>query len=593
MATSSTTSNFVPSVDYTSRDYASILSDMTNLIPNFSPLWTNRDPADFGMTLLELFAYMGDILNYYIDRAANEAFISTATQRASVLQIANLLGYTPTDITPSTVTLTFQNSTSFPITIPALTQVATSLIQNATTTQIVFETNSSLTIPAASGSTNGSATVTATQGETVSNEVIGTSDGSANQTYQLLNSSVINSSVEITINGVSYQNVQYLIDSNSYDPVFTTFTNADGYTYITFGDGVSGRIPPNGVAIYATYRIGAGSQGNVASNTITYIINVPSSTIPAGLTVSNQDIVVSGDGAATGGADAESTDSIRVNAPLSIRAINRAVSLTDYAVLAIQVSGVAKAIAVANVYTSVTLYFVPFGDPGVASDNVTPTSVFNTLSTNVLNALVDKTPANTTVTFQPPKYVGVYLVVNVTVAPQYRQSSVLTNVTSALNSLLYIDNVVFGDTIAVSDVYSAVASVDGVAYQSITKMVRADQDQTYTIDNKVLTSNVATLTTSATHTLTVGQTVSVTGVDSTFNGTYVVTAITTNTFSYALIANNVSSASCSGSVTALTVGNIVCATSEIPTLYELGTTASPSATGVGSLVVNVTGGILS
>ena len=93
------TSNYVPSIDYTSRDYASILSDMTTLIPNFSPNWTNRDPADFGMTLLELFSYMGDILNYYIDRAANEAFIATATQRSSVLQIANLLGYTPTDIT--------------------------------------------------------------------------------------------------------------------------------------------------------------------------------------------------------------------------------------------------------------------------------------------------------------------------------------------------------------------------------------------------------------------------------------------------------------------------------------------------------------
>ena len=587
------TSNYVPSIDYTSRDYASILSDMTTLIPNFSPTWTNRDPADFGMTLLELFSYMGDILNYYIDRAANEAFISTATQRSSVLQISNLLGYTPTDITASTVILTFQNSTSSIITIPALTQVATSLVQNATTNQIVFETDSALSIPAAVGAVNGSATVTATQGETVYNEIIGTSDGSSNQSYQLSNSSVINSSVQILINGVAYQRVQYLIDSNSYDPVYTTFTNADGYTYVTFGDSISGRIPPNGVAIYATYRIGAGSQGNVASNTITYIINVPSSTIPVGLTVTNQDITISGDGASTGGADAESTDSIRINAPLSIRSINRAVSLTDYSALAVQVSGVSKAIATASVYTSITLYFAPSGDAGVATDNVTPTTVFNNLSTQILTALTDRAPANTTITFQPPKYVGVYLIVNVTVLPQYKQSSVLTNVTAALNSLLYIDNVVFGDTIAVSDVYSAIASVDGVGYQNINKMVRADQDQTYTINNKALTSNVATLTTSVTHTLTVGQTVSVTGVDSTFNGTFVVTGTTTNTFSYALVATNVSSTSASGSVTALTVGNIVCASSEIPTLYELGTVASSSATGIGSLTVNITGGILS
>ena len=130
------TNNYVPSVDYTSRDYTSILTDMTNLIPSFSPQWTNRDPADFGMTLLELFAYMGDILNHYIDIAANESFIATATQRDSVLQIASLLGYIPTSTTGASVNLTFTNSNSSSVTLPALTQAATSLISNATTSQI-------------------------------------------------------------------------------------------------------------------------------------------------------------------------------------------------------------------------------------------------------------------------------------------------------------------------------------------------------------------------------------------------------------------------------------------------------------------------
>jgi len=584
--------NYVPSVDYTSRDYSAILTDMTNLIPIFSPTWTNRDPADFGMTLLELFAYMGDILNYYIDRTANEALITSATQRQTVLQIASLIGYTPTNSTASTVTLTFQNSTASPITLPALTQVATSLVSNGTTTQVVFETNSALTVPAKSGATNGSATVVATQGQTVSNEIIGVSDGTPSQTYALANTSVINGTVNVTINGVAYQSVQYLIDSNGYDPVFSTNTDADGITYVTFGDSVSGRVPPNGAQIYATYRVGGGVIGNVASNTIKYVISIPSGTIPAGLTVSNQDISVSGDGAATGGADAESTDSIRINAPKSIRAINRAVSLSDYSYIAVQVSGVAKAIATADVYTSVTLYLAPAGDPGVAADNVTPTSVFNNLTPNVLSSLIDKAPANTTITFQPPKYVGAYLVVNITVAPQYKQSSVVSNVTSAINNLFYIDNVIFNDTVAVADVYQTISSVDGVAYQQIQKLVRADQDQTFTITNKALTSNVATLTTSVTHNLSVGQTVFVTNVDSTFNGTFVVIATTSNTFSYVLVANNVSSTSATGSVTALVVKDIVCGINEIPTLYELGTTASPSTTGVGSVVINATGGIL-
>ena len=584
--------NYVPSIDYTSRDYASILADMTALIPNFAPQWTNRDPADFGMTLLELFSYMGDILNYYIDRAANESFITTATQRSSVLQLAQMLGYTPGSSMASKTTLTFQNSTSSPITIPALTQVATSLVANATTSQIIFETDAALTIPAASGSVNGSATVTATQGVTWSNEKIGTSDGSPNQYWALSHPYVINNSIHVTINGLAYTQVDYIIDAGSYDPIFAASTNANNITYLNFGDGISGSIPPIG-DIFATYRVGSGSLGNVASNTIKYIILVPgSSVIPSGLTVSNQDIVTSGDGAATGGADAESTNSIRVNAPLSIRTINRAVALLDYSALAVQVSGISKAVATADVYTSVTLYLVPSGDPGVAADNVTETSAFTTASNNVLNYLIDKAPANTTITFQPPKYAGVYLVVNFTVAPQYRQSSVVANVTSAINNLFYIDNVYFGQTVAISDVNYAIANVNGVAYQQIIKMVRADQDQTYNITNKALTSNVATLTTSATHTLTVGQTVSVTGVDATFNGTFVVTAVTSNTFSYALVANNQSSTSSPGSVTALTVKDITCASNELPTIYALGNVPSPSATGIGSVTLNATGGIV-
>ena len=575
--------NYVPSIDYTSRDYSSILADMTKLIPNFSPEWTNRDPADFGMTLLELFSYMGDILNYYIDRSANEGFITTATQRQSVLELARMLGYTPTDATAATVTLTFQNSTGSAVTLPAKTQVATSLVANSTTSQVIFETDAAVTVPAKVGSVNGSATVAATQGKTIYDEIIGVSDGSASQTFALFNTSVISNSISITISGVTYQQVNYIIDASSYAPVFSSSTNAEDVTYVVFGDSVSGRIPPNGAQIYATYRIGGGVIGNVATNNIKYIIAVPSGSIPAGVTVSNQDISVSGDGAATGGADAESIDSIRINAPLSIRAINRAVSLSDYSYLAVQVTGVSKAISAADSYSSITLYLAPTGDLGVQSDNITPTTVFNNLTTDVLAYLLDKAPANTTITFQPPKYVGVKIWVSITVASQYSQSAVKSAVISAINSLFDYDNVVFNDTIYVSDLYDAIGSVDGVANKRIIKFVRKDADQTFTITNKALTSNVATLTTSATHNLAVGQTVYISDVDSTFNGTYVVTAKTTTTFSYALVAANVSSTAATGSVTALNVGDIVCTTNEIPTLVE-----APS---VGTLTVDATGGI--
>ena len=74
---------------------------------------------------------------------------------------------------------------------------------------------------------------------------------------------------------------------------------------------------------------------------------------------------------------------------------------------------------------------------------------------------------------------------------------------------------------------------------------------TYSISNKALTSNVATLTTTTTHALEVGGEAIVTGVDATFNGTHIITAVTSTTFSYAKTASNVTSSAVSpvGTVT--------------------------------------------
>ena len=70
---------------------------------------------------------------------------------------------------------------------------------------------------------------------------------------------------------------------------------------------------------------------------------------------------------------------------------------------------------------------------------------------------------------------------------------------------------------------------------------RSSVNEVYSVSNKALTSNVATLTTSLAHDFNVGNSITVTGVDATFNGTYVVTATTSTTISYAKTATNVTS----------------------------------------------------
>ena len=78
----------------------------------------------------------------------------------------------------------------------------------------------------------------------------------------------------------------------------------------------------------------------------------------------------------------------------------------------------------------------------------------------------------------------------------------------------------------------------------IERSIRPD----WTVTNKALTSNVATLTIGS-HKLLVGATVNVANVDATFDGTYVLTAVAATTISYAKTAANVTSVAATGAIT--------------------------------------------
>ena len=463
-------SNYIPQVDYTSRDYAAIRDDMIGLIPSLLPEWTSTDASDFGITLIELFSYMGDMLNYYIDRSANEGFISTATQRASVLSIAQMLGYTPSSAAPATVQLTFTNSTSSAVTVPALTQVATTTTVNGVNTQIIFETDFDLLV-AGNSSTTGSAT----QGETIAYEYLGDSNGSVNQSFSLSKNPLISNTTNVVVGslvggipvGTIYTEVPYIIDAGSNDPSYVVYTDANNISYINFGDGVSGRIPPIN-SIYVTYRIGGGALGNVGPNTLTYQLT----NILAGVRVTNQ-------AAASGGANQETTDSIRINAPLAYTALSRAVSLNDYSALAVQVPSIAKAIADSgSAYNSIILYIAPFGDTSIGTPGVdvngAVTTTFNNAVTDLVSYITDKAPATTTITVNPPTYVPVNISLTAHILSQYRQSDVLTAINQALADILDFTSVIFAENVVLQYIHQALTTVSGLDYADVTLLTRAD-----------------------------------------------------------------------------------------------------------------------
>lgn len=82
-----------PEIDYLARDYTSLRQLLLDRLSKTLPGWRERNPADLGITLVELLAYVGDRLSYRQDAIATEAYLGTARQRVSVRRHARLLDY--------------------------------------------------------------------------------------------------------------------------------------------------------------------------------------------------------------------------------------------------------------------------------------------------------------------------------------------------------------------------------------------------------------------------------------------------------------------------------------------------------------------
>jgi len=448
-------------IDYSNRDYDSIKADLLARASEIVPEWTTRESSDFGVLLVDLWAYMGDVLHYYVDKAAGEAFITTATQRESLLSLASLFDYSPQLQTASEATVTV-SGVNVPagqtVTIPA----GTVFVAPATSeTPIVYFSSTA----SASASASVNPVISVVEGEPINNETVGSSNGTANQRFVLFYSGVIGDSVRVfveegtVLNGspslVEYQYVNKLIDSAFNDKVFTIATTANNETEIVFGNGINGKIPNAGQDIIVNYRKGVGIRGNVPVNAITQIQNPPS-----------QYVFVSGSTAAINGANAESLESLRANIPNSFATQDRAVSLSDYKALVLNVAGVAKGTASYSSGT-VTIYAAPF-----TTNYLTYGSGALSVSSELRDAIVAY--------YEPRQMVGASVTaastinltaVNVTatvnVLPGYIASNVSENVVTALDTLFEFDNVFFNQTLSKGEIYRKIMDVPGVDYVSV------------------------------------------------------------------------------------------------------------------------------
>ena len=104
-------------INYLSKDFDSIKSDLMDYVKRHFPSdWRDFNDASGGMALLELIAYVGDILSFNIDRQVNEAYINRAVELKNIVSLAQNFGYKPKNNTPAIVNISlsadFTESTS-------------------------------------------------------------------------------------------------------------------------------------------------------------------------------------------------------------------------------------------------------------------------------------------------------------------------------------------------------------------------------------------------------------------------------------------------------------------------------------------------
>jgi len=175
----------------------------------------------------------------------------------------------------------------------------------------------------------------------VTEEILGTSEGVADQVFTLQRRPVEPGSLELVSELDGQQTpwtlVDDLLDSGRDSRSYVLNTNRGE---IRFGDGVHGLIPEAGATIVAArYRFGGGASGNVPKGAVSTIL----SAAPGVAEVTNERPAV-------GGRDEQSLKEIKREAPRFLRARNRAVTVDDFATLAATAGGVAKATAIGQAH---------------------------------------------------------------------------------------------------------------------------------------------------------------------------------------------------------------------------------------------------
>lgn len=464
-----------PQIDYTDKDFESLRLALLSFAELRLPEWTDRNPADFGMLMLDLFAYVGDTILYYQDRMANELFLDTAIEPASILSHLSLIGYRPTAAQPAYAELDLSFTPGPPaVLIPTGAQFRTvgmdppqvyefleaDLLINLTSDQVEADALGNLVYRR----------LPVRQGRSFAPVVLGSAANEPNQAFRIGSGQVIADSVELDVDEgsgwVRWDRRDSLLHDIGPDGRLRMSTpdarhyvvihDSNGQAWAQFGgDGRFGRRPPAGINnIRASFIEGGGAAGNAAAGTIREAL-----TAIAGL------VAVTNVQPATGGQDAETAASAAQQGPAAFRARDRAVTVDDYEAMAIRAGGVAKAHARATSWNGIDLYIAPAAPALMASSEA--------LKRKLMAFIDERKMAGTSVRILDAVSVPVDIVADIYYDERYRPDAVRQRALDAIYGQLAYQRLDFGQPVYLGEMHNALLSVAGVRAANFRRFGRA------------------------------------------------------------------------------------------------------------------------
>ena len=326
-------------LDVTDLDFDDIKTNLKTFMRNQSE-FTDYDFEGSGMNaILDVLAYNTHYLAMNMNMVANEAFLDTASVRSSVVSHAKTLGYTPNSVRApiANVNVTLNNIGSLTsATIPVGT-IFTTVIDDINyqfvtvaehTRQIENGIISFNNIPIHEGTY-----VTNRYTVDIDNvdQKFYINDANGDTTTLIVDVFDNSSSTLSTTFTLATDTTQTASDSN----VYFLQESVDGKFEIYFGDGITGKALSDGNIVRMRYVVTNKEKANGASSfttsaTISGITNITTATVSP----------------ASGGAEKESIQSIKFNAPLDYAAQGRAVTVNDFKAIVPKVYANAKSVQV-------------------------------------------------------------------------------------------------------------------------------------------------------------------------------------------------------------------------------------------------------